>query len=87
MHSLWSCDQVEADLRATQAGDVFNRESAPRQDEIASIYSHLTPEEVDKIRKQKAAARRRENRRKRLERNEKARILAEIIFNENKKNK
>ena len=49
---------MEAYLRATQAGDVFNRESAPRPDEIAAIYSHLTPEEVEIIRDLKAGERR-----------------------------
>ena len=60
MRELWPHNQVEASsvLRATQAADVFNRESAPRPDEIAGVYSHLVPEEVEKIRKKKAAVRR-----------------------------
>lgn len=53
-------------LRATQAVDVFNRESAPRRDEIAGIYSHLSETEVTKIRDLKAKERREAKKRTRL---------------------
>ena len=54
-------------MRATQAVDVFNRKSAPRPDEIAAIYSHLTPEEIEKIRDLKAGERRVTRKQERLD--------------------